>query len=621
MTATADRVSAGRGSTDDETTDGAVADGTTSQRQRVLKILDQALDVSPAERPPFLDGACGGDDRIRGLVEEMLELEGDADRFLSRPALPRATESPQTGLEAGLRVGHYRIVELLGRGGMGSVYRAVREDDFEIEVAIKLVQAGLSTAATVRRFESERQILARLEHPNIARLLDGGTTADGRPYLVMEYVDGVTIDAYCDTHRLSTRQRLELFQQVCSALAFAHQSLVVHRDLKPGNILITAEGVPKLLDFGIAKLLDPSDAEVTLAEDRLMTPRYASPEQVLGDLITTASDIYTLGLLLYKLLIGRLPSRLESCTFGEVPSRICRDEPLRPSTAVARAEEIQTPEGRVRKTPEEIGRARDGDLSQLRRRLSGDVDAIVLKALRKEPQHRYASVERLSEDIRRHLEGLPVLARKGTLLYRGSRFVRRHRWGLAAALAVVLLTAGFLLRERQRLVDERHRSQRLATVLWNLITVADPDEGELTTRRMLDRARAQSGYLDEDPELQVEILDALGNMHRKLGNLAEARELTAEALDFGRRLYQQENTALARLINNLGTQQLALGEYEKAEGLFREALDMCLRLGEGESPDGLVSLNNLATVLLYSGRYAEAETLYHRGLEIRERKL
>ncbi len=594
----------------------SVADGVT-QRQRVLQILAQVLDIPPPERSGFLKRICGGDVQVLNLVEEMLELEDEADRFLSRPALPR--EGPEIGLEAG-RIGHYRLVDLLGRGGMGSVYRAVREDDFEIEVAIKLVQAGLTTDATVRRFESERQILARLEHPNISRLLDGGTTADGRPYLVMEYVDGMPIDAYCDAHQLSTRRRLELFRQVCSAVAFAHQSLVVHRDLKPGNILITADGVPKLLDFGIAKLLDPGETSVTMAEERLMTPRYASPEQVLGEPITAASDIYTLGLLLFKLLVGRLPSRLESCPFAEVPSRICSDEPQRPSTAVARAEEIQTPEGRVRRSPDEIGHARDGDLGKLRRRLSGDVDAIVLKALRKEPHHRYASVEQLSQDIDRHLAGLPVLARQGTLLYRGGKFVRRHRWGLAAALTAVLLTAGFVLREHQRLVDEHQRAESLAKVLWNLITVADPDEGELTTRRMLDRAHDQLPHLDGEPELRVEILDALGNMHRRIGNYAEARNLVAESLDYWRQLQPDDDLVLALRINNLGALEVEQGNYLAAEELFREALRMCIRLGQEDSREGLVSLNNLATVSLYSGAYPEAERFYRRILEIRERQ-
>ena len=581
-----------------------------SLRRRAFELLDAALAAPPGERKALLEEACAGHPELRREVESLLELETEADAFLGEPAV--ALDGG--GLELDHRLGPYRIVGLLGRGGMGAVYRAVREDDFEIEVAVKLVQRGLS-GETVRRFHNERQILARLEHPGISRLLDGGTSDDGRPYLIMEYVDGVPIDEYCETRRLPTRERLALFRQVCSGLAFAHRNLVVHRDLKPGNILVTADGVPKLLDpEGIG------GGAVTRMGERLMTPRYASPEQIAGLPITTASDIYSLGLLLYKLLAGRLPCGLESCRFEEIPRRVCEAEPLRPSTAVLRAEEVETATGTVRQTPESVSRTRGGDLARLRRQLSGDVDAIVLKALRKEPQHRYASVDELSEDVRRHLEGLPVGARRGTFLYRGGKFARRHRWGLAFALVALLAAGAFAVREGRRLVAEQERSARLAAVLWELITVADPDEGTLTSERLLERAREQLAGLEQEPELRVELLDGMGNIHRKLGDVAQARDLVAESLDYWRQLHPEDDPVLALRINNLGVLHLDLGEYRAAEERFREAFQMCVRLGVEESREGIVSLNNLATALLHRGAFAEAEGLYLRGLEIRRRR-
>jgi eukaryotic-like serine/threonine-protein kinase len=282
-------------------------------RRQVLALLDEALQTPPEARPALLDSACRDDAELRREVEALLALETAADGFLADP-VPLGTDGP--GFPSGTRIGPYRIVELLGRGGMGTVYRAAREDDFTKQVALKLVQHERISPFTLRRFHLERQILARLEHPNIARLLDGGTTEDGRPYLVMEHVEGVPIDRYCEERQLTTVQRLGLCLQVASALSSAHQNLVVHRDLKPGNILVTGDGVPKLLDFGIAKLLDPIDepANATRTTERMMTPRYASPEQVRGEPVTPASDLYSLGVLLYQLLTGRLPCGLDTCT-------------------------------------------------------------------------------------------------------------------------------------------------------------------------------------------------------------------------------------------------------------------------------------------------------------------
>jgi eukaryotic-like serine/threonine-protein kinase len=372
--------------------------------QRVKDVFGQACEKTPEQRSSFLAEACLGDEELRREVSSLLESHQDTGGVFDTPVA--AAFAPRVDPLVGRFIGSYRIIRQIGRGGMGSVYLAERADDeFRRRVAVKAVSSELVDEETRRRFHNERQTLAALDHPNIIKLLDGGTAEDGSPYLVMDYVEGQPIDEYCKTHKLSTVERLELFRTVCSAVTYAHQNLVVHRDLKPGNILITADGTPKLLDFGIAKLLRPeysTSMAMTRTDLRPMTPEYASPEQVLGGPITTASDIYSLGVLLYRLLTGFHPYQLKTQTALELEKAICLTEPERPSTSVLHAGD-------------------DG----LARLLKGDLDMIVLKAMRKEPQRRYCSAEQLSEDIHRHLVGLPVIACKDSWHYRVSKFVTR----------------------------------------------------------------------------------------------------------------------------------------------------------------------------------------------------
>ena len=440
------------------------------RKRRIFELLDETLDYPPEDWPAVLGRNCGDDPELRREVEALLETQGDAD-VLAQPAF--SVHADDAGV--GRQIGPYQLVRLLDRGGMGSVYLAERED-FEQRVALKLIRRGLDAdEVLVRRFENERQILARLEHPHIARLLDGGATADRLPYFVMEYVEGEPIDRYCRTRGLSIAERLALFRRVCSTVQFAHQNLVIHRDLKPGNILITADGHPRLLDFGIAKLLDDSLA-ASAVETELgqgpMTLRYASPEQIRLEPVTTASDVYSLGVLLYELLTGLDPYGVAGGRSDEIARAVCEREPDKPSTAVRRrAVEPEAAESR-----------------RLRRRLAGDLDSIVLKAMRKEPDQRYASAEQLSEDIRRHLAGLPVDAQTGTFTYRASKFVRRHKLAMAVTAAFLLLSSTFGVLSTvlwQQAVHEREKAETVSLFLKDIFRVADPDLASRETRTAL----------------------------------------------------------------------------------------------------------------------------------------
>jgi len=423
--------------------------------QQVKSIFEAAIALNQDDRARFLSENCREDTQLLSLVERLIAADERAEAFLENSPINslRSSDSQQW---VGKRVGHYRILEELGRGGMGAVYLARREDEFEKVVALKIIRRGMDTDDMLRRFRNERQILAQLDHPNIARLLDGGTTDDGLPYFVMEHVDGLAIDDYCDKHQLGITDRLRLFRQVCAAVSYAHQHLAIHRDLKPSNILVTDDGTPKLLDFGIAKLLAPGvTTSDTVTGMQLMTPEYASPEQARGESsITTASDIYSLGVVLYELLTGESPYDFPSRRVDEVARVICETDPQRPSRISGESQRKQK------------GHSAFGN-----RQLRGDIDNILLMALRKDPARRYSSVEQFSEDIRRHLEGLPVLARPDTPWYRTSKFISRHRAAsVGAALVAVSLIVGLAATIYQARVAnrERERAERRFTEVRQL---------------------------------------------------------------------------------------------------------------------------------------------------------
>ena len=420
---------------------------------QIRQIFDGALERSEVDRAAYLRVVCARDDDLRREVESLLASHDSAGTFLDKPAASFSTT--QTMISSGMdiqdyppghRVGAYELQKCIGRGGMGSVWLATRFDnEFKKQVAIKLVKRGMDTQEILRRFRLERQVLAGLTHPNIAALIDGGSTPDGLPYLVMEYVEGIRIDRYCEEHKSTITERLKLFRDVCSAVQYAHGNLVVHRDLKAGNILVTADGVPKLLDFGIAKLIrnefDTLAAAETRPELRPMTLDYASPEQVRGEPITTATDVYSLGVLLYKLLTGKSPYGLPARSDSALRKAICEQEPLKPSAVVLTDEKAVIPEA-TQKIDLAHQETRDKARRRLKKKLAGDLDMIVLMALRKEPLRRYASVEQYSEDIRRYLEGRPVIARSDTFGYRAARFLRRNAVAVTAATVAALTLFG-----------------------------------------------------------------------------------------------------------------------------------------------------------------------------------
>jgi serine/threonine protein kinase len=441
----------------------------------VKSLLHEALEYEPQLQQSFLASACAGDIDLRDEIESLLTYHVDVnddmiEKCAADAARLRVDPDACGAMKIGSRIGAYRIVREIGHGGMGAVYLALRDDEhYRQQVAIKVIKPGLGGDAIRRRFRNEMQILAELNHPNIARLLDGGETSDGLPYFVMEYVEGSPINLYCDKHKLSTIQRLKLFCTVCAAVQYAHQHLVIHRDIKPGNILVTGDGLPKLVDFGIAKLLDrdgsASSADATATAMRFITPEYSSPEQIRGVSVTTASDVYSLGVVLYELLSGCLPYRLKSRLPHEVARAICDQDAQRPSAAITRRDEVKNPDGSacLTQTRQEGNAIRAKRIQKLRKRLHGDLDNIVLMSMRKEPHRRYASVEQFAEDIRRHLDGLPVRARTDTFSYRTGKFVRRRKMAVAAAaLVAITLLSGIIATAWEARVAraERARAER-----------------------------------------------------------------------------------------------------------------------------------------------------------------
>jgi eukaryotic-like serine/threonine-protein kinase len=607
-------------------TTGGLGKLTPDRWQRIQEVLDAFDDLPAAARPGLLDATGGEDPELRRQVEALLANDDRLD-VLEKPVFPICSENLDGGLLVP-RIGPYKLVRELGEGGMGTVFLAVQEEPFRRRVALKLIQPRIDSRDAVRRFHEERQILARIRHPNVAQLYDGGTTPDGRPYFVMEHVEGLPIHEYCDAQRLTTRARLELMLQVCSAVHLAHQKLrVVHRDLKPGNILVTEDGIPKLLDFGIAKELDADPLASEARATSVWVPHYSSPEQLAGLPLTTASDIYSLGVLLYRLLTGRLPYQAADAEPASVRSAI-RDQPLKkPSTAVLASDSRVEGGELLRLTPEEISRARGTRPARLSRLLAGDVDAIVLKALATDPEDRYPSVDQLMADVRRHLKHLPIKARRRSFGYVTGKLVRRHRFSLSMAAIILLILTGSVWTiwnlRLQAAMDQALAQQRTIDLLRELFEALGPDQRNPdapTPKQILDRARVEiTGDLRADPELLARFLnDPLAKAYRKLGYNEDAQTALLQALELMPDPSAEDHPLTAELLNNLGAVRFRMGDDPEAERYYRQGLEMRQRLQIPEI-ELVGSLSNLAATATMNQDFAAAARGYRQVIDVIQR--
>jgi eukaryotic-like serine/threonine-protein kinase len=634
--------------------------------RKIEQIYQEAVACEPGRRSAVLDRSCGNDSALRSEVQSLLNYAQQTVPALDKPALEILAKELASDLSRqpttaekmiGARIGHYKIVAKLGAGGMGDVYRAVRADEaYEGHVALKLLRDLLrdqDASFFLAQFRNERQILANLQHPNIARLFDGGTTEDGIPYFVMELVEGQPITEYSNQHRLSVPERLKLFLQIAAAVQYAHQRLIVHRDIKPANILVKADGVPVLLDFGIAKIIDPATqaagGPATLTVMRMMTPEYACPEQIRGEAVTTATDVYSLGVVLYELLSGQRPYRITTTNPLEIARVICEEEPKRPSTIAA----LPAP-GLPSDRREETGGLRAIEQTRRARQLRGDLDAILLKALRKEPEQRYATAGELADDIRRYLEGRPVQARRGTGTYRARKFVMRHRAGVVAtAFCCVLAVAGIvsiLRAEHTARVEQMRAEQRFNDVralahslLFEIHDSIRDLPGSTPARKLLvDRALK---YLDSlaressgDPGLQRELAAAYervgavqGNpMYANLGDTAGAIESYRKALKIQKALAatssnRDDQIAMTDISMALGNTLVSTGDLQGALSVLQQAAPIAQRLASEHAEDAELQENyagmcfSLGRAYAQLGDWPRSAAYYRSSAGIREK--
>ncbi|NBC17655.1 MAG: tetratricopeptide repeat protein [Bacteroidetes bacterium] len=615
---------------------------TSDRWDRINDLLDEVLTRPPGERAAYLDAQAPDDAALRQRVLDLAASYEAAQSFLEDSlgayAAPLVEGDGGDGASdplIGHRVGAYRLLRRLGRGGMGTVYLAARDDEeYEKTVAVKLIRRGLDTDDVLRRFLHERQILARLEHPGIARLLDGGATEDGRPYFVMEYVDGAPLDStFCDARRLTTDARLRLFLDVCDAVQYAHQNLVVHRDLKPSNILVTpADGSSrqqaqvKLLDFGIAAVLAEDEAEartLTRAGLRVMTPEYAAPEQIRGEAATTATDVYALGVLLYQLLTSRPPYQLRDRSSREVERVILDTPPTRPSAIVTRSPTADTDA-----PPEAISRHRQTSPAALRRTLRGDLDSIVLKALKKEPEQRYPSVRAFADDIRRYLDGHPVQARHDAHWYRLGKFVRRHRVGVTAAAVVAVLLVSYALTTRaqaEQIARERDKAEEVTAFVLSLFEAADPFEtptDSLSVDQLVERGVAQvDRSLRHQPVVQGQMLMTLSQVYQNLGRYDEAQPLAERALAVRRAALGDAHPDVAASLDDLADVACYRGRYAASDSLYEAAHALRVRLLGDDHLDVANTLHDWGLLRYYMDQQETAEAFLREAVAIRRQQL
>ena len=577
--------------------------------QRANDLFEQAVALPAEERSAFLKASCGGDATLQAAVARWLEADDQADGFLDDPVVPLHGVPPQpSATEPPRQLGPYRVLEEVGRGGMGVVYRGIRDDEaFRREVAIKiLLQGGISSEAR-RRLDIERRILASLDHPGVARVYDGGTAPSGLPFLVMEYVEGEPIDRYCEQHGLAVRERVTLFRLVCEAVHASHQSLIVHCDLKPSNILVTEKGHPKLLDFGIAKLLSDKGLGTAGAPitrwPRPLTPEYASPEQIRGEAISTVSDVYALGVLLFKLLTGQRPHRLEGLTAAEVEDRL-GTAPARPSAVAALR-----------------------DAADHARQIRGDLDAIVLKAMRSEPAQRYGSAEQLSADLGRYLDGFSVDARQGDTRYRLGKFVQRHR----AAVAIAVLFVGLLSAYAFSMASMASKLAAQQVVLENMnqfalgiFDVGSPVD-EIQPPTLLDAVHKNVALIDQlhpdQPVVRAAVLGTAADIYIRLEEPEHARSLAEQALAIHAAIDGEDSLPYANAQVRLGAALTVLEEHERAEAVIRDGLGWLRQHPEVEPKHLVRTLNALVYDYCYRGDHTLADAMSAEALRVAQGQL
>src|SRR5271165_5529832 len=586
-------------------------DSSVDRWARLDELFYAASEMDSADRAAFVAGTCGDDAALRAELEALLRASEYTHGFLEKPLSEAARLVVEGADPAGQLIGRYRVIRELGEGGMGRVYLAVRADEqYQQQVAIKIMHGGLVPSNTMLlRFRTERQILANLQHPNIARLLDGGITEAGLPYLVMEYVNGVPIHTYCGGR--SIEERLKLFRTVCSAVEYAHANLVVHRDIKPLNILVTADGTPKLLDFGIAKLLDPNLAgaptgQRTYATDRLMTPEYASPEQILGEPVTTATDVYALGTLLYELLAGAQPFAMQKLSPLAFARFITEVDPEPPSTAAARNPQVPAADAR---------------------RMRGDLDNVVRTAMRKEPARRYASVAQFSADVEAYLGGYPLLAGADSWRYRTGKLLRRHKRGTAVTVAVVALLVGSTIEMAvlaQRAKREQAIAQQETQFLASVFSASTPEESQgttITARDLLDRgAKRIDRELAGQPEVQASMLESIAAAYRSIGQYDQALALAERSYALQSKLTGGKNDQMAGILDLLAELYRDKAQYAKAEPLFRQLVDVRRRIDGNQSPAYALTLSNFGECLYNDSKDSEAEPMLREALAVYKRQ-
>jgi serine/threonine-protein kinase len=574
---------------------------------RLAELVKSAVERGPESRAAFLEEECRSDPAMRAEIESLLQQQQGVSRFIEEPALHLAAESflRQGTFSAGQTIAHYHIVSLIGSGGMGEVYLA-QDHQLDRRVALKLVRRSLASDDMLRHFKREEHLLASLNHPNIAQLYGSGLTADGVPFFVMEYVEGQRLDDYCNDRKLETKERLQLFRKVCSAVTYAHQRLVIHRDLKPANVRVTAEGEPKLLDFGIAKLIDVDNAQssgMTLTLQGVMTPEYASPEQVRGATMTTASDVYSLGVVLYELLTGRRPYRLTSRRPEELSRAITEQTPARPSSMST----LRQPQS-----------------------LRGDLDNIVLMAMRKEPARRYESAAQFSADIQRHLEELPVVARQDTFTYRASKFIRRHRVAVAAAFLILLSLVGGIIAttwQAQAARHERAKAEDVKNALVRMLNYSNPivfspqNNGQKTVKEILDETAKQleNDEFSNQPEIKVELEQIIAECYYGQGNYALASKYTQEYLDLHRKLYGENDIKTLAASEQRAFMLFSEGKLAESEEHYRKILPLMRnekRKGNIKAENLAHALDNFGYLRRTQGDSKEAELSFRESLAL-----